>query len=99
MCASGEKRRPFPGDRRIGRGTRNRSRKTFLGAVGVRRDCRQVQPARILSHYCPNKRGAFGTLEGLCTFRMKAIALGESSPEKAGVGSSIPSLATTISSL
>jgi len=57
----------------------------------------QVRPARVLSHYCPNKQVVSGTRKWLSVFVSKAVALDESSPEKAGVGGSIPSLATMFS--
>ena len=49
----------------------------------------------VLSHSCPKKWAIFVTKRRSSSFVMREIASPESSPEKAGVGGSIPSLATT----
>ena len=51
----------------------------------------------LLSHYCPNNLGVSGLLKRSLCYRFNAITLGDYSPEKAGVGGSSPSLATTFS--
>jgi len=58
---------------------------------------RQIRPARVLSHCCPKKLGVWGLLSRVGALVFNMIALGVSSPEKAGVGGSIPSLATMFS--
>ena len=54
---------------------------------------------KILSHYCPKKMGVLGPRGGLKLLEFNVIASDGCSPEKAGVGGSIPSLATRLSSL
>jgi len=61
-----------------------------------RRQKRQFRPAGLLSHYCPKSSGVFGTMAGGPSSCFNAIAFQEASPEKAGVGGSIPSLATIL---
>ena len=68
--------------------------------TGKRNGTRQVSDRpKVLSHYCPKKLGTPGQRRGLQALKFNVIALAESSPEKAGVGSSIPSLATRLNSL
>ena len=52
-----------------------------------------------LSHYCPKKRGLGVLRIEAKANRINQIRTAEASPEKAGVGGSIPSLATPITSL